>query len=645
MADTETQTGRKPPKPVLSLTVGMVGHRLLRGEGKPPAFDAPAVEAAMARVLGVLRDTLAELHLRHGEWFAPEKPVLATINSLGEGADRIAFDVAGKLGLARDVVLPAAPDAYAATFKSPDARENLPSLLAQSRSTLILPALGDMADDKAAARSFEQAALTLLALSDLLIAVWDGEPAQGCGGTGETVDEAARAGAPIVVIDSEGGVRLYDFGDDEFPVLARHADELTGQSPFEARLKQVVEALVAPPADPPEKLSGLKKARRSAAEKLVAAGAWLKARGWRAPGEILERTPRGESQCEGLRLFYATPHLGRKKLPAWDWLRKLLLAHHHVELEHVDDFDLPPRGLAEPLADERNRPHFEAMVAARRTADSIGDHYAHAFRSAFIVNFVVGAIAVLFVGLAVASDTPNAFYTFGEALCVFSVFAMVMVARLRHWRRRWSEAREAAERLRASQPFWPLGVWPMSLHLRQPGWPGWYARAILRQMPVFHCDLNRHVPAVRAYLLHLVADQRRYHKKTAAQAGRSDWALEIFSFGVLGLSFLVLTLEIFHTLGGHDAQAHPNAPLRVLAVWLPAVATAAFGIRLLGDFEDTEIRSHRATAKLKKLAGFLEEKDAHDLRNLRTRARQVAKTMLDDLENWRITVESRNISA
>jgi len=643
MTPSETAAGLRPPKPVLSLTVGMVGHRLTRRDALPPAFDAPAVEAAMTRVLVLLRDTLAQLHRKHGVWFSPAPPVLATLNTLGEGADRIAFEVAGKQGLARDVILPAKPEDYAATFVSAKAREDLPDLLAQTRSTLILPALGDMADDKAAARSFEQAALTLLALSDLLIAVWDGEPARGCGGTGETVDEAARAGAPIVVIDPKGGVRLYDFGDDEFPVLARHADELAGQDAFETRLKQVVEALVAPPSDPPEELTTLGRWWRRSTRELVRIGGWLKARDFQFWGETLERTPCGDAQCEGLRLFFATPHVGRWRLPAWSWLRKLLLHRHKIVLRSADDADQPPHGLMKPLADPRNKLHFEALTEARRAADRIGDHYANNFRSAFIFNFVLGAAAVSCVSLAVAWNAPNEMFHGGEAVLVVVVFALVIAARVRQWRRRWFEAREAAERLRASQPFWPLGVWPMSLHLRQPGWPGWYARAILRSLPVFHCDLNRYAPAARAYLLNLVQDQNNYHNKTAAQAGRCDSRLEALSLVVLAASVVVLIMEIAVEHAGGKPDLEPV--LRFFAVLLPAVATAFYGIRLMGDFEDTEVRSRRALAKLAKLEGFLENPAASDLRHLRTRARQVAKTMLDDLENWRITVESRNISA
>ena len=68
-----------------------------------------------------------------------------------------------------------------------------------------------------------------------------------------------------------------------------------------------------------------------------------------------------------------------------------------------------------------------------------------------------------------------------------------------------------------------------------------------------------------------------------------------------------------------------------------------YGIRLLGDFEDTAHRSDRARKKLLRLKQLLETEPA-GLAELRTRARQASTTMLADVESWRVTVESRNLS-
>jgi hypothetical protein len=37
-------------------------------------------------------------------------------------------------------------------------------------------------------------------LSDLVVAIWDGEPERGVGGTGQIVREARDAGRPVLVI-------------------------------------------------------------------------------------------------------------------------------------------------------------------------------------------------------------------------------------------------------------------------------------------------------------------------------------------------------------------------------------------------------------------------------------------------------------
>ena len=76
---------------------------------------------------------------------------------------------------------------------------------------------------------------------------------------------------------------------------------------------------------------------------------------------------------------------------------------------------------------------------------------------------------------------------------------------------------------------------------------------------------------------------------------------------------------------------------------MPAIATACYGIRLLGDFEETAQRSERVRERLTKLKNFIET-EAPSLAELRTRARQASATMLQDVESWRVSVESRNLS-
>ncbi len=94
----------------------------------------------------------------------------------------------------------------------------------------------------------------MLAQSDILVAVWDGKPADGRGGTGQIVDEAARRGVPIVVVDpANGATRMLwpdDPADETFP---RRAEDIAPRT-VESCLGAVVERLAAPPASPRERL-------------------------------------------------------------------------------------------------------------------------------------------------------------------------------------------------------------------------------------------------------------------------------------------------------------------------------------------------------------------------------------------------------
>ena len=47
----------------------------------------------------------------------------------------------------------------------------------------------------------------LVGLSDLLVAVWDGKPARGYGGTADVVAYARRVGVPVTVLWPEGASR------------------------------------------------------------------------------------------------------------------------------------------------------------------------------------------------------------------------------------------------------------------------------------------------------------------------------------------------------------------------------------------------------------------------------------------------------
>jgi hypothetical protein len=144
-------------------------------------------------------------------------------------------------------------------------------------------------------------------------------------------------------------------------------------------------------------------------------------------------------------------------------------------------------------------------------------------------------------------------------------------------------------------------------------------------------------------LRELAQAQIRYHEKTASDARIMDRRLERIGEGVLVLTAGIFFVELAAYNHLELAEKVENWT-RALSIFLPALATACYGIRLLADFEDTTLRSERALQKLQKLLKKLEGRDP-GLNALRIRARQTARIMLADLESWRVAVESRNISA
>jgi hypothetical protein len=197
-------------------------------------------------------------------------------------------------------------------------------------------------------------------------------------------------------------------------------------------------------------------------------------------------------------------------------------------------------------------------------------------------------------------------------------------------------------------------VWPHSLSASQPAWTGWYAQAILREQPVFSGDIPRRLPQAKALLRKVVDDQYNYHSRNFEEMERLNRGLEFFGilfvFGALANAAVHLTQPLIHPL--IRPLIHPFSFLHIddlellcaaLGIILPAFAAACYGIRLLGDLEDTAHRSARSRDMLDALRELLDG-EYGDFLLLRTRARQTASVMLSEVENWRVAVGSRDLS-
>jgi hypothetical protein len=114
------------------------------------------------------------------------------ISPLAEGADRIvAWRVINQYPHSLVVPLPMKKSEYILDFDTPASKEEFISLLGMADQVIDLP------PQTSRALSYQSAGLYILDHCDVLIALWDGAPAKGLGGTAEIVAEARKRRIPV----------------------------------------------------------------------------------------------------------------------------------------------------------------------------------------------------------------------------------------------------------------------------------------------------------------------------------------------------------------------------------------------------------------------------------------------------------------
>jgi hypothetical protein len=229
------------PRPPLGLAIAIIGHRPAR------IVDPAAVE-------NQVRDILLRIQAALGL-----SARLRVVSALAEGADRIGAAAALSTGAAFDVVLPFSPAEYEHDFAEQASRNAFRALLEKAEEVLTL-AGPDAPRDLA----YEAAGKALLDNCDLLVAVWDGEPGRGRGGTQEVIAGAVRRQLPIVIISPDGRTAALLHADG--PLRADRLEDLS-RLPLDALDEQVVRTAASAPA-------------AAAAQDLWLADAQLPATGW-----------------------------------------------------------------------------------------------------------------------------------------------------------------------------------------------------------------------------------------------------------------------------------------------------------------------------------------------------------------------------
>lgn len=195
-----------PQQATRGLNIGVTGHRLNRISQRQLDRLTPQVEPLLARIA----------HACDG---APP-PVL--VCGLAEGADRQLARLALEAGFGLHAMLPFERHWYVRDFPGAASRLEFEDLLARADRITELPGRPGVS-----AQAYHRAGQALLDESDLLLAVWDGQPAQGPGGTAEVVEAACARRMPVVHVSTR---------EHEAPTLVwqRQGRASRGRSAYEA---------------------------------------------------------------------------------------------------------------------------------------------------------------------------------------------------------------------------------------------------------------------------------------------------------------------------------------------------------------------------------------------------------------------------
>ena len=194
---------RGSPRPIV-LNVAVTGHRAA-------VLTAPLVRRLRPIVYIVfrqLREALLGLQQSHADFCSSTPAELRLHTPLATGADQIAAICARSSGYFIRALLPFEASEYRRDFADGDELDMFEQALAAADEIVALP--GQRSDVESAYLVVGQ---SLVENADVLIAIWDGEPGRGPGGTANVVELALKNSTPVIHLH-------VDHGSDEVSMRA-----------------------------------------------------------------------------------------------------------------------------------------------------------------------------------------------------------------------------------------------------------------------------------------------------------------------------------------------------------------------------------------------------------------------------------------
>ncbi|MGE5391260.1 MAG: hypothetical protein ACM3PE_09385 [Deltaproteobacteria bacterium] len=601
------ERSKTPPKTTLTLRVGVTGHR---PENLNNA-DLLVLRGKINEILAVLKEQVTEIHKEHGDLYNGARPVLRIISPLAEGSDRIVAGEALKAGFELQCPLPFERAEYEHDFTAPESKQEFRDLLGQATSIFELDG-----DRHEIGKSYQMVGQLVLNQCDLLIAIWDGQPGHGLGGTYQIVQMARKQTVPCLWINA-GAPHKITFLDQQHT----HPE-------WQVQLGSWLEHLL----DPPGTIPGTVETKDEKASRKAAGNAQLDA--------YFHERQRSFNYGFFYKLFLKI--LGKSKTNP-----PLLLK----------DFEAATAGEYEELW--RDKPIAQSSLPAYITkhfqdhfawADKLADYYADLYRSSFVLNYLFGGLAVLFalLGFAMGLTEEDASYKIPficELVLILSIIINTMVGKRQRWHERWIDYRLLAELLRNMVTLSPLGLVGLSFripaHNRQDdvnnSWLNWHFRAIVRQAGLINARVNQEfLSAIDSFLLKEIEGQIKFHEGNSQKYERVTHILHRTGLVLFGATLVGCIIHLSY----HEIVL--SRWLTFAAAVLPALGSALVGILYQGEYERLIKRSEAMAAQLHNITTNIDVSGrAPSYEDISSTAYLAATTMVNEVLDWRIMVQAR----
>ncbi len=590
--------GYHPPRPRLTLNIGITGHRskLL------PAGVVAALGPCVSWLFGELGAAALLLHHEEAAIFASEPPELRLHTPLATGADQLAATSAHAHGYYIRALLPFAPDEYCRDFAEGHERDEFLQQLHAADESFALPGLRSDQDE-----AYVMVGKAVIAAADILIAIWDGGEGNGPGGTAHVVDLALRGGVPVIHImvdrqaDDVGVIRLL-VGGDSFEPVAR---PLAGAEAFAALVRDTL-------------------APHTQVEREQIAGYFA------------EREKRSNWRIEYPLLLAL---LRIKGLPPRSWRQSSIDEDNERDRESL-------RGTCVPA--DRLR-----IEQAYGWANFLAIRYAQLFRSGHVTNYALSALAVIIALGGLVAPAAKVYLVLAELGAISLLFLNTQAGNQGEWHRRWLQYRHLAESLRpliylkqtgmATPPFRTDFISGPRHREAGADWTRWYAAAIWREMaspkgiitPARISELAADVVGEQ------IAPQAAYHQVNAKRMRMLDHRLHEIGNLLMGAVIAACFLFLVGSVLVPEWIRAMTSYFIFATAGLPAVGASVFGMRGHGEHLLAASRSLKTVSALNGNAEKLTKLIALD--TLSAELDNTAEIMLADLNEWTVAYRERSL--